>query len=274
MESNNRETRYNRRNTVTYGYITIPSNVDRGKYVANCLLTNIVSIMTIDGEFILHCMIDSDLLQRIDFPDKFPDLGSGVLILTEPIKNQAFAVAKFNKGADSHLSNENEWRMRKVTKNGIIEVSGNADSGSVFIKAESYKDSGGLFIDVSNSSDSAQLKLNVGGNINLYCKGDLNAQIDGKVTIYDKDDLTLKSDTKIIQNAGSSPEVLGDKIVDQITKESQALTDSINAILNVTPVVVPAGALDPTWALVITALTAITDRGDFSKVNSKKSFLE
>lgn len=54
--------------SVGYGYIAIPSGVDRDDYIDTCFRRERVTVITDLGGVFNDCYITSDALQRISFP--------------------------------------------------------------------------------------------------------------------------------------------------------------------------------------------------------------
>lgn len=176
MYSNVREYKDNRRNTVNVGYVVLPSDADgdsRDKYVQNCISTETVTLLTIDGEFIFNSLIDKSVLQLIEFPKKFKEIGSAVVFITEPFKNQAIVIGVLNRGDDSQCLEEKQFLLRKFNETCNVSVLGDSKRGTLNIDLTRSDDKDTILnINVRNSSKKAKINLFVDGGVNIKASGD------------------------------------------------------------------------------------------------------
>lgn len=226
MESNIRSYRKNRRNSIELGYIAIPTDVDRDNYVETCLKTERVSILTINGEFILKALIDKSVLQTIEFPQNSEELGSSVVLITEPYRNQAIIVGVLNRGDDSSCVSENQFLLRKKTDDFDVSIIGDSKNGNLNISVESNLDTGGdINIDILNKSNSSNFNLSVAGNVNLNIVGD--------TTILNKGTVKIDSEVEIINGAENlNRSVLGDMLMNEFVNP---LFDALEKMVLTTP---------------------------------------
>lgn len=219
MYSNIRQYKDNRRNTIEFGYIAIPSDVDRDKYVETCLRTETTSILTINGEFILKAFVDKGVLQLLEFPEKYGTLGSAVVIVTEPFKNQANVLGILNRGDDSQCLSEKQFLLRKFNDNCNISILGDAKNGTLNLDVtKENNDNVILNINVKNKSGT--------GKLNIYVAGETNIKSIGGKLILDSDTM-IESGTENLNKA-----MLGDAFK---TNFSDPLFDAIQKMVLTTP---------------------------------------
>ena len=234
MISNEREYRVNRRNTIELGYVIIPSNIDesaRDQYVETCLNTERVAVLTINGEYILKAFVDKFTLQNIHFPKTNTEVGSTVVLITEPYYNQAFVVATVNRGDDSQCTSEGQYVLRKEWEGKVVSIIPDAKNGNLSISVESNDDSNGdVFIDVFNASKTSKFNLNVSGDINIRSSGDTNILAKGNVKIDSEKEITLGG--KGDENVEINRAVLGDMLMNEFVNP---LFDAIQQMVLTSP---------------------------------------
>jgi hypothetical protein len=242
-----------KRYTVGIGYIVVPSNANRDEYILNSLRKEEVCILTQDGSFISKVLIDRDCLQRIEFPidNNYP--GSCVVYINEFIHNQPIVVAVLSKGNENQLLDENQFKLYKKTKLGIVSIVGDGNKGNLFVQLNSEDDIGGdFYIDLLNNSKTSKFILNVkgevvvnttgnitlnsegntvlnsDGNIDIVSKGNINISVDGTTSVTSKGKVSIDSDNEIDLGASSLEKaVLGDKL-------KKFMDDFITEVSNIT----------------------------------------
>jgi hypothetical protein len=275
------------RKSINTGYILVPDNVERAKFVENCLRTERFSILVEDGGGVLHnCYITKSALRDIKFPTGANLLGSGVTFFTEPHGGKAIITGVVGLDSEQELHSEDVIVFKK-TKDGnfaLVSVDGN---GQVTIDIIGTSSKGKLNINVRNDDFSAEVNVNVKGNVNVSTQGSISLiAIDGSVNVVTNDnvEVTLDGDcnitaggdinidsTKFNLHEANEAMVRGDELQTQIDKTNdivQAIKDSFD---NWTPVPKDGGA-----ALKALTTANLTGKimGDFKDIKSEKSFLE
>lgn len=280
----------NYRSSINTGYIFIPDNFkgveNRKKFVQDCLRRERVSIFIENGGGAHHqCYITRQALQDVIFPDvaisekleekdNISRLGSQVVFLSEPYLDHPIIIGVVSKMDESQLLNECEFKVFRG-KNGSFSLFRlNGLTGEVNISTYGNKTKGDLNINVSNSAGDAEINLSVNGSVNIVTTGTTNITSKGDISLSTEGNLNIETTKKMLVGKANEPMLLGTTTTTALEKEKKALKDSIDAINTVTPLPVPANAVDPTWALVKAKLALIVDRGDYSKIKSEKSFLD
>lgn len=155
-----------RRPNVVMGYVIIPQNADREHYVARCLRTNTVGVLSENNEFLWNVKIDPDLFNRIDFPEVSSGLGTCVVLLNVSKHNKPIVINALGKNDDVEWRGEHELRLERFFRTGFASVVGNAKRGQIDIAVNSSKPNGGrIIVDVKNAFNRGKLEINVQGNV-------------------------------------------------------------------------------------------------------------
>jgi hypothetical protein len=234
---------------VQYGYIIIPSDVDRDKFIQQCYRWERVSILIEKGAGVIHdCYITRGALQDVEFPQLSTKLGSCVVFLADLLNGHPIIFGVLSKEDESQLLKEGFFKMTKHLNGGTVEISGDASKGVVNIS-------------VSGGSVS---ELNITAN-NADGDAKINVRCQGNIAVGFKDTLKL--------NTGSEAMVLGDELKTQLDKTNTLLQAIINIISGT--VITEPGSGAPS-ALQTALSAAITGKtlGDYSDIKSAEAFLD
>jgi hypothetical protein len=165
----------NRAAQIGRGYIIVPTNIDRTKYISQSYRKEKVSIMLDDGGSpIFDCLISKNVLQEIKFPDSSDELGSCVVFVKEVFYDKPIIVGVLSKGDESQLLEENMFKKKVSSDDASVVITGRGDTGDLFIDVDSDVDSGGnIYINLRNSDSSAKFNVNCFGDMSLYSEGNL-----------------------------------------------------------------------------------------------------
>ena len=231
-----------------YGYIILPSDVDRTAFIEQCYRWERVSVLVEGGGGIVHeCYISREALRDVEFPDTSSDLGSCILFLTNAHNGQPMIFGVLSKEDESQLLREGYFKLSKIYQGNSVTISGDAKSGVMNLSVD-----GGeltqLNISVSNKNKDAV--------INLRCQGDIKLEMSGAFKI----------------NTGSEPMVKGTELKTQLDATNTYLTtDLYSAIYSALQ------ALDAVVPGVSAAFqTAMLNKnpGDYANIKSLESSLD
>jgi len=165
------------------GYIAIPDDIDRDKYVEDCYRTNSVTIFGgIHYGFFHNVFVDVDSMQKIKFPKDNKSFGSPVMWVNVPVFNKPAIIAVF-KYSDDYEALEEQSTHNLLERNGRhITVSKRANDATIDIHIR------------GDSEMPGTLNLNI-INDNKTCE--LNVYVTGKTTVSSTEQLTLRSDKKL-----------------------------------------------------------------------------
>jgi len=208
--------------SINSGYIIIPSDVDRDKFIEQCLRTERFSIQVEGGGGALHnCYITKSAIRDIKFPVGTQRLGSGVVFFTEPFGGKAIITGVVGTGGDNELNKEDIVTFKK-TRGGnyaLLSVDGN---GQINIDVIGVSQRGKLNINVVNDDFSGEVNIHVKGKINMYTEGDtnitavdgdINLTTNGNVDISADRDLTLYNKKSSVSITDSGIEISSDKAI-------------------------------------------------------------
>lgn len=294
MKGVSRYSQPNRSYPVDHGYVIIPTKKDRDQYVASCYRREKISIIQENGGGVLKdCSITRDALKDIEFPIDSDTLGQLVVYVCNPFDNHPIIIGVVSKENESMLLDEGSFKLEKTLGQNKVGISGNAKTGALFIDVQDDNDDGKgtLIINVAGSGEGSSIKISCKGRTTIYSDDTVNLETTGEVNIksINESDETKFSSIKVKNDnvnitpvdggtftisGGSEPLLLGNKTVEQLEKEVQALTSLLDSIAQIIPVNVPVNSPDPTWATWQAQVALITQRGDFSEVKSEISFTD
>lgn len=171
------------------GYVYIPKGVDRDNFVETCMRKGICSIYRENSFGIINnVQVESDLIQKINWPKETGKLGQGVLIITDSFKKQNYIVALLNKNGEILQCKEGQRIIQKTTENGTVTICLDANLMKIDIFSE--------------------------GEINIVTRGgDVNIRSDETVNIESSERVNINCDS-IVHNNGEEPILRGQKTVD------------------------------------------------------------
>lgn len=152
---------------VGVGYISLPNDIDRDVYLKECYLNCRVSIKMEDGSVINRVPIDLDVLNFIDFPLKSNELGTAVVFITEQKHKQPIIIARVPKSDELGDGREKSFQIRRKFSDKIINIDGDALSGTLSINVAGGDKVGVLNIGIDNDNDDCLFNIEVSGNIDI-----------------------------------------------------------------------------------------------------------
>lgn len=275
-----RKRQFNYSEPIGYGYIIIPTGVDRDTYVATCYGRERLSVLGENGQgFIKNCYISRDALRDINFPPDSDTLGQMVAYIVNSFSNVPIIVGVVSKESETQLLEEGEFRLEKTYNNSNVSVTGKAKTGDLIIDVQNNDGKGALILNVSGKNGSA-FKINCKGDATIYSDDTVNLETTGEANIksVDATDKTKFTNVKVTNgkfeiNDGTESILLGNKTVTQLNKES-AILKAITTILNGAPVVTTAVGQPDGLYVALKAAIAGKTHGDFSEVKSEISFTD
>jgi hypothetical protein len=263
-----------------YGYIILPSDVDRATFIEQCYRWERVSILIEKGGGVSHeCYITKSAIRDIEFPADYKKLGSCVMFLMDPNNGLPMVIGVLSKEDESQLLREGFFKITEILGDGSVTVSGDAKTGVLNLTVNGGSLSQ-LNISVANKDRTAVVNLRCNGNINIELDDTLKIVSSKDVSIEAKEALALKSKTATLEvedtfkiNTGSEAMVKGDELQTQLNKTNDLL-QALVTILNETAIPEP-GAGAPS-ALQLALKTAIIGKalGSYTDIKSTESFLD
>ena len=171
------------------GYIYIPSDVERQKFISTCYNITKVSFVTEDGQIYHNVPIDKVAIKEVIFPSDDRKLGSPIVWMNIPFKDSPVVIGVYNALDEFQKLEEDQFALEKITSTGMVKISGKGKTGELFIYVNNFSSTGNtldlqddqleslpsrqqieggkIFIDVQNDGGTAEVNLNVKGKINI-----------------------------------------------------------------------------------------------------------
>lgn len=166
---------------VGFGYIFIPSGVDRDNFVKTCFRTGRVTIIDdAGGGVIKDCYITNEALQNVQFPKGTEQMGQPVVWIAQGFQNQPMVVGTFPLVDKVVDRDDSEFLVQREWNGGILNIQGSAKSGTLFIGIEG-SESGYLKIS-SLGDENSVLELTCPGTIQVKNCRNLQATAYSKIS--------------------------------------------------------------------------------------------
>lgn len=287
---------------VQVGYVALPSDIPRERYIKSVYQTGLVSVRMSDNAFNNRVPISEELIDRIVFPETVNLLGSTLLCISEPISKQIFAIAILPGAGLIKDLVEGQFRISRRSGRSIVEIVGSAIDKFLGININTQDEDGGKFrINVSNKSKTAKIEVECNGTGTIITEKKLHLQSfeEIELTNYDTEDedvvssikqtakeQTFETQTKISRNEKTVYETdrfsigkedtqkfipLGEDLVQQLNIQKAAIDILFKAIQSAP--VAPGDGGASFKAALITALSA-AQLPNYSNVLSKISSTE
>lgn len=257
------------------GYLSLPVDIQRDKYVGLCYRTNTVSIRLEDGGFYNRVPISEENLNFIDFPERVTDLGSPVVYISDDLKGQIYVVSVFSNSSKLGDNKEHQFKFKRRLNGGVVEVVGNSKTKTFSINIISQSELSSTFqVNVFNKTKTSLIKLECGGDIELFSHKNTNIK-SFESNILEVIDEKEEEKTKITQ---TSKEIVleGNKIIlnkgDQAMLRGDVVKDLITSLIDT---LIKTTVTTPDGKFPLDTLTDFTQlKPELEKILSKKAFLE
>lgn len=155
------------------GYIAIVSDVDRDRFITDCILAGKVSIKTEDGGIYHKCPVSKNIFNDLKWPEKWQDNGTPVFYVTEQKHQQPVILGTFNFNDEIIDLRENGFKITKENRNQLVQISGNTDYvGELTIFVKGTEESR-FVIKVSNEANEGMVDIDVEGGFELRTVSDI-----------------------------------------------------------------------------------------------------
>lgn len=214
------------------GYITIPLNMDREKFIQTCMVTGMVSILLGNSLRLDHVKINQSLLNQISFPENNKQLGSLIVWVNLPEIDYVTVISVLNKNSEvNSISNDNQFQIKKELKGNIVEIFGDVKKGKLSINIDSIKeDFGEIDISVNNKNDTGVLNLNVDGEWNLNI-GEINGKIKDGIALEFKDPIEDKDKSLMVFLSKEGLTILDDEENEMSFNNSEIILNTKDKVI-------------------------------------------
>jgi len=223
------------RNSAGIGYVVIPPDIDRTKYIDESLKSGKLSLLLEDGGVVENCIVSKNILNDIEFPKDYNNLGSMVAWVNKPKQNTPIIVSVLQKANEVNDLSENQMVFRRNMGSNSAEVSLFGKLGSVLINAKgSTGKSGRIDIVCENTDNTAQVNLIVKGNVKVKTSDTIvletNNSFEVKVDEFNK--IRLEKNNGFLLEDSFGNEILSQEKGFSIRNKNANLKNIINDLLD------------------------------------------
>lgn len=229
------------------GYIALPSDIDRSIYLLDCFQNFRVSIHTAHDGFINRVQVSPDDLNWLEFPTDYTKMGTAVYYIKDPIGGGAYVIKRYNSLRELGNTKENEFKLGRVFKDSVVDISGNPEKGYLNISVNGSGKSE-LNINILNKNDKGVLNLGVKGSANVVASQDVNISANGQYYSKVFDPENVETVTEVIQvnnsikiktpnfsiNNGNENFILGQKFKSLFTEVFSKLSTFVTEVSSAT----------------------------------------
>lgn len=148
--------------------IIIPADIDVADYIQKCYRTNTISIALESGGIIDNVSIIKSALNEISFPKERVLLGSQVLWVNNPKKNNPIVIGIINNNGEFIDLSKDKSVLRRTANGFTNEIIVDSEKGVIILNSNSTNESGGdIHIIATNRDKNAKLNVNIIGSINI-----------------------------------------------------------------------------------------------------------
>jgi len=209
-----------------FGYVALPKDLDRDKYINNCLRTNSITILFENGGWADNVPVAKGLFEHIEFPDDPEKLGSQVVYSSLNATGWLFITAVLPKNNEVVVTNELQFVNQRSGSNGVVSIVGDALKQFVNITVSSFKKGMGSFnLSVSNPDKTAKLNVRVKGSKNSDIEGSENKEILGTKTTTVDGEYKIKVGEHEIEIAEDGITIYSDASIDIVSETNTISLD-------------------------------------------------
>lgn len=152
------------------GYVSIPSNFDRKKFVRSCYDTSTVMIRNENGDNWGNVHVDRNVMQELEFPADSKSRGSALLWVMLPKHNMPVVVALLElKDKRGQVTEERAFNLSRSAPKGKVSIDGKADKSELTISVLSQTNGvGSMKINVLNPDETASIDVFVKGMATIF----------------------------------------------------------------------------------------------------------
>ncbi len=215
------------------GNVINPMEYGIDEYQTSCKNTGTVSVILENGGRVDNVQINISALKQITFPPDYTSLGSQVVWLNLPKKNQPIVIAILSKNNELIDISQYSDEFGKSSSNSTTKVMVDSSKGVVIVLSNSQTQTGGdIYIISTNKSKSSKLNLQISGGIVVQSGGDGFSYQDINKNIFtiDKNGVQIKPSTILKIGDGTSPIPLGNLLTAQLELELTRMNAVITAL--------------------------------------------
>jgi hypothetical protein len=185
---------------LVYGYVTVPTGVDRQQYVDTCYNRERVSVILDNGQgVLLDCYVDKQNIRDIVFPESSDDLGSFVCVLQQKYKKGTI-LGVISYENESQLLKECDIRLEKIDTGGnISSIRGNAKDGNMSLNVSNKQKEAIININVTGKDNSGKLNITTNNELSIRTTNKVNVESFGEISVkaLDKENKDQFTEVKV-----------------------------------------------------------------------------
>jgi hypothetical protein len=211
--------------SVGIGYVMLPSDLDRDKYIADCYKNSYISIGLDDGGFLNRVPVSPEVLNFIEFPAETNQMGTPVVYVTDDLYQQPYIVSRFMRKDELGDNKESAFKFRRKVDDSYVEVSGSVQQRTLNLFLDTGDADGSINVKLFSKNKNSKLSFDVQGDVDVVSSGQVSTTTHSKAiieTIDNKSDDSARFEQsstenklfnkKIIINDGQDPLVLGNEL--------------------------------------------------------------
>lgn len=215
---------HGRKASAGVAYLYVPPDQDRDKFVRDAYRTGSVTIINDFSERMDNVRVSKHVMNDLEFPSDSEKLGSMVLWVNVPRNNQPVIVSVVPKGNEIYEFLEHQFSIRKTFGDSTIDVSGDAESGSLVINVFSKSKAPRIDMNVTTPEKDAKLNVKVSGDLKAIVENVAEIEAANKIitrVVNREEDEEALTEIKYVRGEGF-------KYVDEFGNEILATEDSVN----------------------------------------------
>jgi len=199
------------------GWIIMPPDIDRIKYVNKCLQTGTILFKSRDNQVETYVIVNKGDIHNLRFPSDETDAGSVVTVVKDPIYGicKVVAIHQENEGGQE-IFEENQFRISKGRGDKLAEIDLKGNTGEIQVFSNTGSNTRlSSNLKFLNALKRAQLNLEVQGNMNIVIDDTISFDVQKKIEFLIND-----SDSDSDKTASFSYEYgRGFEVVDEFENE-------------------------------------------------------
>ena len=153
-------------NAISFGYVILPTDVDRGDYIKTCLRTGRVCVMLEGGTFCRDVYVTDECFENIQFPQENGKHGTAVVIATNPYNGTPIVIGTYPRNDQSKMRGEEDmYCFRKTFENSTVALVLDSHNKSVYLGVNSLD--GGRVEIASTGSENSVVSINSSGKVEV-----------------------------------------------------------------------------------------------------------
>lgn len=230
-----------------FGYVIVPPDVDRTKYIDSCFASERISFYPeVGGTSYNEALISREALREIEFPEEEKMFGSQIVYLLHPVSAFPIVIAVVSK-TDEHLGlGHKEFKLEKGDGSNLVSILGRGKDGNLYVTVQSDKQTGGnVVIHIKKATGDGRLYLEVSGDIIIQSTKAISMNTEDIFRVRAKNKMFLGNkdeSAEIGSDDGFQQVVLGNYLDEWVSDFAELLKQ-----LQVATGVGPSGVPLPTW---------------------------